>query len=262
MPGDEDSQQKLRQLAEYQQKVAQLEAELRLDQPEEARERDARLAAERVTSTANLARAIAHEINNPLATCQGYMRRAVQLAEQLDDADELLDILRRLQRGAQRIKSVVGELQLLSDEIVGENEKLELSEVVERVGTLVPPELRGHLRFELDPVRVNLDRPRLYQLVYNMVMPFALAAHRDASNTVLVRCGPDAARGAQVEVSGEALPFSGTRTDLLAAIRGEYPSSTLPLRLARSLALQVGGQWNEGSTENGRYRSAVSLPRA
>ncbi len=271
MAGD-DRRQLERQLADYRRKVAELEDELGIDHDEpvgdaEASDhpptaREAMLAAERVASMANLARAIAHEINNPLATCVGYLHQAVKLAGRAEPDSELVAILERVEHAAHRIGGIIGELQMLSEEIVGEREKLDLASVVTRVGTLVPPELREHMRLELDPVRVCLDRPRLYQLVYNMIMPYLLAARYDDAEAVVVHCGKDGEQGALVEVLGGVLPHPGTRTDLLAAIRGEYPGSTLPLRLARSLALEVGGQWQEGPTDAGHYRTAVSLPRA
>jgi hypothetical protein len=52
-------------------------------------------------------------------------------------------------------------------------------------------------------------------------------------------------------------PAPGTRTDLLSALRGEYTPTTLPLRLARRLAIDVGADWQEGLTDDGKYRTAV-----
>ncbi len=259
MGEDEQRDEKRRELARYRHKVAELEAEL--DEEDRAGfgdDRDAMesyeslLAAERIGSMANVARAIAHEINNPLATCMGYLRRALTMAEQRHDG-ELTDVLERLWRGAFRIKSIVGELQLLSEEVVGETEKLDLVTIVERVSTLIPPEMRAGIDYQLESVRVLVDRPRLYQIVYNMIMAHILATdHHISENTeeevhrgVNIRSGPTEDGRAELEIQGDAPPRMGTRTDLLAALRGEQSPSTLPLRLAQRLAEEAGGEWHE-----------------
>lgn len=270
MGEDEQWDEKRRQLARYRHKVAELEAELDEqgqsgfeDDPDGVESCESLLAAERIGSMANVARAIAHEINNPLATCLGYLRRALTMAEQCRDS-ELTDVLERLWRGAFRIKSIVGELQLLSEEVVGETEKLDLVAIVERVSTLIPPEMRAGINYRLESVRVLVDRPRLYQLVYNMIMAHLLATNHHVNDGpegqghrgVDIRSGPTDDGRAQLEIQGDAPPRMGTRTDLLAALRGKHSPSTLPLRLAQRLAEEVGAEWDERPVGD-RYSTRV-----
>jgi C4-dicarboxylate-specific signal transduction histidine kinase len=265
---ENERQQKLIELVELRDRVAELERELGIEEGGAAPEqgdrhaenapRETVIAAERVTSMANLARGIAHEINNPLATCMGYLKCAIMQADNLDGATSLAETLSRLNRGAERIRGIVNELQMLSEEMVGEYEKLDLATVVERVCRLVPPELRSQLDLQLEPVRVWVDRPRLFQITYNMIMPYLLAARNGPdSNTILVRSCPANGGDAILEVVTDAIPSPGTRTDLLSALRGEYTPTTLPLRLARRLAIAVGAEWQEGPVDGSKYRSAV-----
>jgi C4-dicarboxylate-specific signal transduction histidine kinase len=222
--------------------------------------RESLVAADRVNSMANLARGIAHEINNPLATCVGYLSRAISQAEALDGATALIDTLRRLEHGTHRIRGIVAELQMLSEELIGEHEKLDLAAVLKRVCRLVPPELRAQLDVDVEQVWVWIDRPRLYQIAYNIIMPHLLAARQGSDDEpVVLRCMPTDDGAALVEVIARTAPSPGTRIDLLSALRGEYTPTTLPLRLARRLAIEVGGRWYEGPIDDGHYRTAILL---
>lgn len=265
--------EKLQQLVEYRSRIDQLERELGLEptadevfregdddsgaRPTREAAREALIVAERIAAMSNVARAIAHEINNPLATCMGYLRRAKQLAEDLE-SEELEEVLDSLSHGAARIRSIVGELQMLSEEFVGERERLDLAAVVERVGRLIAPEFRPRLDYRLETVEVYLDRPRLYQLVYNTIMSHLLSGRdTDREGSVVVRCGPHDDQGARLLVESDAIPRMGMRVDLLAALRGEEPTSTIPLRLAHRLALEMGTRWHEEAIDGDRYRTGV-----
>ncbi|MFW5967812.1 MAG: histidine kinase dimerization/phospho-acceptor domain-containing protein [Persicimonas sp.] len=265
--------EKLQQLVEYRSRIDQLERELGLEPtadevfedrdeepgaapPKEAA-REALIVAERIAAMSNVARAIAHEINNPLATCMGYLRRAKQLADDLDSR-ELEEVLDSISHSAARIQGIIGELQMLSEEFVCERERLDLASVVERVGRLIAPEFRPQIDYRLETAEVYLDRPRLYQLVYNAIMSHLLSGRdTDRDESVVVRCGPHSDRGAELVVESDAIPRMGMRVDLLAALRGEEPTSTIPLRLAHRLAIEMGARWHEEAIDGERYRTGV-----
>lgn len=235
----------------------QLEAQRQADAA-----REALLSAERARSMANLARAIAHEINNPLAACRGHLQLAISQAKRQPDTDQLVELLEKTRHGANRIEGFVSELQMLSKEMSSAGERLDLREVVERVAALVPPELRPYLTLDLDPVEVYADRPRLYQLVYNLIMPHLLAERPDGAQGAVEVCSRAADEDhVRLQVTGGEIPRSSSRTDLLAVLRGARTPSTLPFSLARELVDEMGGRWEESDLGEDRYCTAALLPR-
>jgi two-component system sensor histidine kinase AtoS len=126
--------------------------------------------AERVTSIAELAAGVAHEINNPLGIIQNY----VQLLKLHEDAEAQQQRLAKIEGELDRIARIVGSLLSFSRLRADARRRLGLRELTEEVLALLGHRINDkHVRVErempAEEVVVSGDETRLKQVWMNLI---------------------------------------------------------------------------------------------
>jgi PAS domain S-box-containing protein len=130
----------------------------------------------RVLAMGELAAAIAHEVNQPLAaivTNANFCLR--QLAGAAPDTGKLREAISEIVNDGTRASEVISRIRALLQKGAPERVELDINQVIEEVAVLLRDELtRNHvsLRTDLgaDLPRVSGDRVQLQQVVINLVM--------------------------------------------------------------------------------------------
>ena len=175
-------------------------------------------AADRMAALGTLASGIAHVINNPLT----YVIANLQtLAERLpastdDSARELTDVVADALDGAERIRKLVKQVQMVSP---GQHRDtiaiFPLREAVETAIVLTENQIRhrAHLVTDLDPdLSVRGDRERIEQLFVNLLLNAAQAIPEGHASDNRIRVSVREMPGQQaavveVEDSGVGIPL-------------------------------------------------------
>jgi C4-dicarboxylate-specific signal transduction histidine kinase len=149
----------------------------------------------RVTTLGELAASIVHEVNQPLAAIVADANASLNW---LDLPDPRLDMVRQtleaMVKEGHRAADVVKRIRQLATKTEPHKSRLEVSDVVRDVLSLVEPELRDHdvtLRVELaSGLRpVFGDRVQLQQVLLNLIMNGieAMKAVTDRPRQILIR---------------------------------------------------------------------------
>lgn len=194
-----------------------------------------------------LARALAHEIKNPLAGLHG----AAQLLERELDAPSLREYTRVIRGEAERIRRLVDSL-LQRPEVAHAGQTFNVHEVLERVRTLIAAEAGGRVRVErdYDPSLPDLDgqADRLTQAVLNL----ARNALQSGATTLRLRTraerrariGDRACKLAlRIDVldDGRGVPEELRESLFLPYVSGRDAGSGLGLPVALAIAREHGG---------------------
>jgi len=154
------------------------------------------LIAERMASVGTLAAGVGHEINNPLAYVLANLeflecsaRRAATGGAPLKPED-VADVLRETQEGAERIRGIVGDLKACSRVDEGEAGPVDLGRVIKlaqrMAGIHVKPRAQLHVEVgDIPPVWGNDGR--LIQVFLNLLVNAAQAIPEGASSRNEVR---------------------------------------------------------------------------
>jgi signal transduction histidine kinase len=173
-------------------------------------------AADRMAALGTLASGIAHEINNPLT----YVMANLQvLSDRLPalvgrDGDEMRELLADTTEGAERIRRIVKQAQMVAPVQPEEQETaVDLCAAVEAALVLVGNEIRHRARLVTDlgsPASVRGDRGRVEQLFVNLLLNAAQAVPEghagDNEIAVSVRTLPSARALVEVSDTGVGIP--------------------------------------------------------
>ena len=207
--------------------------------------------AEQAAAAARLAHALAHELNNPLAAA---VVEVDILSRQLGTASaETLGPLRVV---LDRLCAVSAELLMLSSTDSPADGRADAADVCRRVVRLLGGNEQP-TRLTLEPSPVETDLQRLYQLVHHMLTACGPGAGRPRTLACAAREGL-----VEIVVTGiETDALLRIRADLVAAVRGDTFSGSLPLMLASRICAQLGGVWEEDRPASGGLVLRARLPR-
>jgi signal transduction histidine kinase len=221
------------------------------------REQERLVKSEKLAAIGRLAAGVAHELNNPLQVILGYLslnrdvpnpRLAAQLAATEEEAvhcKQIVDNLLELSRPS--AESVPVELGWLCEDVAG------------RLGVTLP---RDGPEVSVDgSARALGDRPRLRQVLFNLLKNAMEAAGPAGSVAVRVRASGDRA---EVEVSDSGPGIAPeARLRLFEPFFTTKPSGTgLGLAISRATALAQGGDIDARNGESGGAVFTLRLPRA
>ncbi len=193
---------------------ASLEARVR-ERTEELVELERQLSQSALlASVGSLAAAVAHDINNPLAS----LLSGVRLLQQ-DDALEApgstaaQEALEDVRASAERVRDIVRSLSEVS-RIDGRKGPLELREVIESCLAVAAPELRGRARVVrdlADPCRVMGERGSLSQVFLGLLLEVArtVPAGNPAAHELRITTRPGQDQTVEIEIRRDPRPALG-----------------------------------------------------
>lgn len=203
---------------------------------------DAKIKAATQSSVARLARATAHEINNPLQV-------GIGAAEMLPGDDELVAPVRR---SLERIENVVAELNLLVERGDSSIQPIPLDEVLEHLCDLLAGE-DDEVRLRVDSCRITTEVGRLHQLLY-LVLSHHLQAPEDKSlPSTTIECQRIEDRTRLDVTGGREDIASRVQSDLLSALRDAEDLGGESLALIRRLAGELEGSADWEVTDEGLH---------
>jgi len=235
------------------------------------------LRADRMASVGQLAAAVAHEANNPLAYVIANLSFVQQrLAElrgpEVEAARPALDeALDESRQGADRVRQIVRDLKTFARADEEEQRPLLVAQVMDSTLKMAATEIRHRARLEkryTDAPLVVANEGRLAQVFLNLVVNAAQAIEpgRADSNEIRIVIGRNAAGDASVEVSDTG---AGISPEHLGRVTEPF-FTTKPIGIGTGLGLTVCKNIVEGyggrleiESELGRGTTArILLPQA
>jgi signal transduction histidine kinase/ABC-type phosphate/phosphonate transport system substrate-binding protein len=237
--------------------------------------------ADRMAALGSLAAAVGHEMGNPLAYMLanlGFAREELgRLREALraqghalaGDLEDVVEALAEATDGADRLKTIVQDLRMLSRAPPEQREPVEVVPVLEHALNLVQGELRHRARLEKDFRQVppvEGDEVRLGQVFVNLLLHAVQAmSKQDAARNVLrvaAYTGPGGEVVVEVQDTGVGLP-----PEVLARLFEPFstprPGSTgLALPVSHAIVTSLGGTLRAESREGVGTTLTVLLPAA
>lgn len=207
--------------------------------------RDQLARQERLLTMGTLAAGVGHEINNPLTLVGAGLEAAIEeLSAGPADlpaarAQELLQTLTEVQRGAERIRTIVHALRSFA-QLDGAPHPVDLGHCLKQAISLTAHEVRTRaaLRLELGAsCAVLADEGRLTQVFVSLIVNAAQCFEGDdpAQNQVLVRTSKASAGWVSVEVSDTG---PGISAEILPRIFDPF-FSTKPVGVGTGLGLSI-----------------------
>ncbi|QRK10521.1 PhnD/SsuA/transferrin family substrate-binding protein [Archangium violaceum] len=237
--------------------------------------------ADRMAALGSLAAAVGHEMGNPLAYMLANLRFAreelgrlkqtlrAQGHELAGDLDDVLEALTEATDGADRLKTIVQDLRMLSRAPPEHREPVEVVPLLEHALSLVRGELRHRARLEKDfrPVPlVEGDEARLGQVFVNLLLNAVQSMNElDAARNVLrvaTYTGPAGEVVVEVQDTGVGMP-----PEVLARLFEPFfttrPASMgLGLSVSHAIVTSLGGTLRAESREGVGTLLTVILPAA
>jgi signal transduction histidine kinase len=216
----------------------------------------------RLASVGELAAGLAHEINNPVGVILGFAQLVAQRAEE----DKLRGYGELIEREAQRVQRIVGNLMGLARQATAEPVRLDLRLGVERALQLLEYQLehdgiRVTRQAAAAPLWVRVDPDQLLQVLLNVIQNARQVMPRGGE--LVVRTWADPARHyCAIEDTGPGLP-----PEVLARL-GEPFFTTKPpgegnglgLSVSRSILQRHGGELRAANRPEGGASFVICLP--
>ncbi len=244
---------------------------------------EARLVqADRMASLGQLASSVGHQMNNPLAFLTanlpdvrdelGRLRQSVRGQGQPpseEDVEDLVDALTEATEGAERLRTIVDEMRLLSGSSLEKRVLVEMHPVLDHALSLVHGELRHRARLEKDfqaVPPVEADEPRLVQVFLQLMLNAVQAmSELDAARNVL-RVSTYVGVGGEVvvEVQDTGMGMSPeVQARLFEPFFTTRPTSTgLGLSVSHAIITSLGGTLRAESRQGVGTTFTVTLPAA
>jgi two-component system NtrC family sensor kinase len=228
------------------------------------------IRSERLASVGRLAAGLAHEIGNPLSAILGFQELLLQGGL---DADEQRDFLERMKRETERIHRVLRDMLDFARPVAslppGRSEPAgAVPDAVADVIALVTPQksFRGvELRADVaaDLPRVSLSRPRLVQVLLNLLLN-AVDAVPSEGGRVVLRAARDGEARVRVEVEdngpGIAPEIRGRLFEPFATTKDVGQGTGLGLAVCRGLVEAAGGTLMAEEARGGGAKFVMELP--
>jgi two-component system sensor kinase FixL len=240
-------------------------------QQESRRLQDELSHASRITTTGELAGALAHEINQPLAAIMSNAQAARRfLGSPTPDLDEVRDILQDIVTEDARAGAVINRLRAFLKKTEMELEPIDLNAVIREVAGFVHSDAVVRdvpIQLELDPgpLDVQGDRIQLQQVVLNLVLNAfdAMSEQPRGQRRIVIRTRrEDGLVQAAVTDSGKGIPASESE-DVFKPFYTTKPQGLgMGLSISRSIIARHQGRiWAERPAAAGAsFR--FSLPAA
>jgi signal transduction histidine kinase/ABC-type phosphate/phosphonate transport system substrate-binding protein len=242
---------------------------------------EARLVqADRMASLGQLASSVGHQMNNPLAFLTAnlsYVRAELSRLRQgargqplpEEDLEDLVDALTEATEGAERLRTIVDEMRLLSGSSLEKRVRVEVHPVLEHALSLVNGELRHRARLEKDfqPVPpVEADEPRLVQVFLQLMLNAvqAMSEQEAARNVLRVATYVGVGGEVVVEVQDTGVGMSPeVQARLFEPFFTTRPTSTgLGLSVSQAIITSLGGTLRAESRQGVGTTFTVTLPAA
>jgi len=228
------------------------------------------LHVSRLSAMGEMASALAHEVNQPLAAISNYMRGSRRLLAASPDplARRIEDALDKAAEQAVRAGQIIRRLRgfVARDDAEKQRENLEkLAEDALALGLIGQNELGLKLRRELDSETfVLVDRVQIQQVLVNLVRNAAEAMAGCERRELTVAARPVADEMVEVTVSdtGRGLP-SHVRENLFQPFFTTKASGMgVGLSISRSIVEAHGGEMRAGASPSGGAAFSFTLPLA
>jgi signal transduction histidine kinase len=216
---------------------------------------------------------ISHDLRTPLTSIIGYVELALE-----EDGEPELDAERRgylniVARSSQRLLRLVDDLLFVARLRTGQLDlnpkELDLAEVAAHtVAEMRPRAEQKGLTLVLDapePVQVEADRGRIFQLLDNLVSNAIKFTPEDGLIELAVARTPE---GARLEIRDTGIGIGAAEAERVfeqffrtrAAVKNQIPGTGLGLFIARAIAEAHGGTISASPREDGGTVFRIDLP--
>jgi len=238
---------------------------------ERAREHEAQIAhASRVSTAGELATALAHELNQPLAAIVNYAKGGIRrLRSGASQPDQLQNALDAIAQQGERSGEIIRRLRRFLSKRDLKYLATDINQVVREAVQLASLDARQkrvrletHLAPGLPPV--TGDSIQLEQVVVNLVRNSidALAGKPDGLVTVATRLSASGEVEVSVDDTGPGLPPGGVDHLFDAFFTTKAEGMGMGLSISRSIITAHGGRLTASDGQNGGAHFSFTLPTA
>jgi two-component system sensor kinase FixL len=129
----------------------------------------------RLTTVGEMSAGIAHELNQPLTAVANYAQACDRLLGMPDpDIDEIRGALRQITAQAVRAGDIIRRLRTLARNDVMKREPTDINALIRELTELIQLDAKTHevqyrLELAVEPPQADVDRPRVQQVILNLV---------------------------------------------------------------------------------------------